>query len=168
MRPIVTVIKPPEDVIDVARARLHCRIEGTERDVELVDAIASARAWAQERLQRAVGPQRVSFTYPCWEGAAALPFDATQLVSVTVDGVAVDPLPELVGRLLVLDACRSKVVVTIDTGYTADTLPGPVKSAMLLMIADLIRNPQAQSAVQLYENPALDNLLYPFISEVPV
>lgn len=170
MRPIVTVIKVPEPVIDIARARTHCRIFDAERDVELGDAIETARAWVQERLHRAVGAQTLALRYPTWCGSAELPFDVTTLQSVTVDGVAVAPAPALggdAGRTLSL-ATTGVVVATIVAGYTPDTLPGPVKSAMLLMIADLIRNPAAQTQAQLYENPAVDNLLYPYITEVPL
>lgn len=162
-----TIITPAEPVVTLERARLQCKIDGNERDDEIKDAIETARAWVQEALQRSVGPQTLEFSYPVWCGSAQLPFDITTLVSVKVDGVAVDPAPVPVGRVITLDA-TGKVDIRITTGYTTATLPGPVKSVMLLMIADLVRNVQGQTGAQLYENPALESLLWPYSRRVPL
>jgi hypothetical protein len=169
--PIVTVDQAPNalTLIDVARARLQCRISSNVLDPVITDAINAARDYVQERTQRAIGVQRLTFTYPQWRGCALLPFDITQLLAVTVDGVAEDPLPTPIGRLIELsDAYGKKVAISIETGYTPATLPGALKQAMLLLIADAVRNPAAQVETTLHENKALETLLYPYIRSLPV
>jgi len=63
-------------------------------------------------------------------------------------------------RTLALDA-TAPVVIRIKCGWTPETLPGTVKAAMLLVIAELVRNPQAHTDVQLYKNQAFENMLWP-------
>lgn len=152
------IITPATPVIDVARARLHCKIDGAERDDELVDAIETARAWAQAHLQVAIGEQVLEFTQRTWCGSVKLPYDVTTLISVTAAGV------DVTGTAIVTDRTVAAVgiapvVIQIATGYSASRLPSPIKSAMLLLIADLVVNQQAQSVNKLYENPAVENLL---------
>ncbi len=156
------IITPATQVIETARAKLQCKITSNDRNDDVNDAIAAAREYAQAFLGYPVGPQTLQYTFPTWGGAYTFPFDVTTVVSVTADGVAVDPLPTLDGddRTLTF-AAVAPVVIQVTCGWTTDTLPATVKSAMLLMIADLVRNPQAQSEVQLYKNETVDNLLWP-------
>lgn len=164
---LTTVVSPAVEVITLERARLQCKIDGNERDEEIKDAIASARAWMQGHLQQAIGEQELRFTFPSWCGSAELPFDINELVSVKVDGIAVTPLPTPVGRVVTM-AASGAVEVQIKTGWTAATLPGPVKSSMLLIIADLVRNVQGQTSAQLYQNHAVEGLVWPFRRRLPL
>jgi hypothetical protein len=159
---IVRVITPPEPVITLERAKLHCKIDGDERDDELNDAIETARAAAQNFLERAVGEQELEVEVEGWGSCLQLPFLPTVISSVTLDGVAAaEEDYTLYGKELRITG-ESPLVVTFTTGWAAADVPGPVKSAMLLMIADLMRNQQAQTEVQLYRNEAVDRLLWPY------
>jgi len=161
------IITPATQVIDLVRGKLQCKITGNDRNDDVADAIAAARDYAQAFLGVPVGPQTLQYTFASWCGAVTLPFDVTTVVSVTAAGVAVSPLPTLGAddRTLTF-AAVAPVVIRLTCGYTIATLPSMVKSAMLLMIADLVRNPQAQSEVQLYKNHAVDNLLWPHRARV--
>ncbi len=161
------IITAAVQVIDLPRAKLQCKITGADRDADVTDAIAAARDFAQAFLGYPVGEQTLEYTFATWQGAVTFDFDVTTLVSVTAAGVPVLPLPALNDRTLSLVA-TAPVVVRLTCGYTVATLPGTVKSAMLLMIADLVRNPQAQSEVQLYKNQAVDNLLWPHRVRLPL
>lgn len=157
------VIMPATPVITLERAKLQAKLDGDERDEEVADAIETARAWAQEFLQVAVGEQTLEVTLRDWCGTVDLPYEPTEITSVTAEGVAV-PVETyaLDGRRFTASSISAPVVIRFVTGWTMATLPGPVKSAMLLQIADLIKNPQGQTSSQLYENPAQLNLLWPY------
>lgn len=161
------IITPATQVIDLARAKLQCKITGMDRDADVSDAIAAARDYTQAFLGYPVGPQTLQYTFAIWCGSVTFPFDVTSVVSATAAGVAVAPLPSIGAddRTLTFKAV-APVVIQVTCGYTIATLPATVKSAMLLMIADLVRNPQAQSEVQLYKNHAVDNLLWPHRARV--
>lgn len=152
-----TIVTAATPVIDLARARLHCKIAGTDRDLEITDAVEAARAWAQEWLGVAIGPQRLAWTFDSWCGSATLPYDITAVVSV-VDASGPAAYVKS-GRTIRASSTAAPVVITIDCGFTAAALPGPIKSAMLLVVGDLIRNQQAQVEAELYQNRAVENLL---------
>lgn len=162
------VITPATPVITLARAKLQAKLDAPERDEEVTDAIETARAWAQEFLQRAVGEQTLEITVRDWHGCLELPYEPTSIVSVTVDGVAVPVDDYVVEDRRLASSVAGVVVIRFVAGYTALNLPGPVKSAMLLMIADLIKNPQGQTSAQLYENATMLNLLWPYRDELGV
>ncbi|MBS0427602.1 MAG: phage gp6-like head-tail connector protein [Proteobacteria bacterium] len=154
MRPTVVVV--PEPVITRERARLHCKLSSFDQlDEELADAIETARAWTQEHLQRAIGRQTLRYTYTEWSGSTTLPYD---IVSVTATAAGVATPATFVDRTVTVDGA-APVVLDLVTGDDAASLPGPIKSAMLLMIADLMENRQGQAEVKLYENQAVENLL---------
>lgn len=161
------IITAATQVIDLPRAKLQCKITGADRDADVTDAIAAARDYAQAFLGYPVGPQTLEYTYDKWSGSVTFAFDVDVLVSVTAAGVAVVPLPTLKDRTLTF-AATAPVVIRVDCGYTTANLPATVKSAMLLMIADLVRNPQAQTEVKLYKNDAVDNLLWPHRVRLPL
>lgn len=162
-----TIVTPATPVIDLARAKLHCKIAGSDRDAEVTDAVASAQAWAQAWLGIALGQQRLAWRYDAWAGCATLPYDVTGVVSVTASGVAV-PYTQGGRRFDVASDAAPPVVITIDCGLTAAQVPPPVKSAMLLVVGDLIRNQQAQVEVQLYRNAAVENLLALYRERLPL
>lgn len=161
------IITAAVQVIDLDRAKLQCKITGSERDADLIDAIAAARDYAQAYTGVPVGEQVLEYTYRTWCGSVVLPCDVTELVAVTAAGVPVLPLPDLDDRTLTLDA-TAPVVIRIKCGWTAETLPATVKQAMLLLITDLVRNPQAQSDVQLFRNQAFENMLWPHRERLPL
>lgn len=164
--PRPTVVNAPAAVIDVARARLHCKIDGTARDAELTDAIAAAQAYVQEQLGVAIGGQRLAYTLHDWCGSVVIPYPITDVVSVEDETGAITYTRK--DRLISAASSAPPVVVTIDCGLTAAQVPPPVKSAMLLLIADLIDNPQGQTEVALHENRAVANLLAFYQVRVPL
>lgn len=153
-----TIVTPATPIIDLARAKLHCKFSTTftARDAEVADAILTAQAWVQEELRVAIGPQRLKFTYDQWAGCATLPFEITAVVSV--DDTS-GPVPYTRAGRVITAAGTAPVSIVIDCGLAAEAVPHPVKWAMLLVIGDLMENPYAQTEVQLYENPAAENLL---------
>ncbi|MEZ2293090.1 head-tail connector protein [Variovorax sp. RCC_210] len=153
------IITKAAAVIDLARGKLQCKITGSDRDADVLDAIEAARDYAQEYLGQPVGEQVLEFTYYTWCGRVTLPCDVTELQTVSAAGAPVLPLPALKDRTLELVA-TAPVVIRIKCGWSAETLPGTVKAAMLLVIADLVRNPQAHTDVQLYKNQAFENMLW--------
>lgn len=151
-----TVITPAASVITLERARLQCKLSSFDQlDEELTDAIETARAWTQAHLQRAIGRQTLRYTFTEWSGSATLPYD---IVSVTVTAAGVTTPATVVDRTVSVDG-PAPVVLDVVTGDDEASLPRPIKSAMLLMIADLMENRQGQAEVKLYENQAVENLL---------
>jgi len=161
------IITPATQVIDLARAKLQCKITGNDRDPDVTDAIAAARDFAEAETGMPVGEQVRQYTYGTWCGSVTLPCDVTELQTVTAAGVPVLPLPTLSDRTLKF-AASAPVVITIKCGWTAETVPATVKAAMLLMIADLVRNPQSQADVQLFRNHTFENLLWPHRERLPL
>ena len=96
-----------------------------------------------------------------------LPCDVSELKADYAAGVPDDPITTLVGRTLTFTAA-SPVVIRIRCGWTSETLPATVKMAMLLLIADYVRNPQAHTESQLFKNGALDGLLWPERERLPL
>jgi len=161
------IITGPEQVIDLPRGKLQCKITGPDRDADVADAIAAARSAVEAELGLPIGDQVREYTYATWCGSVTLPCDVSELQAVSAAGVPVDPLPVLVGRTLTFPAA-SPVVIRIRCGWTAETLPATVKMAMLLLIADYVRNPQAHTESQLFKNGALDGLLWPERERLPL
>lgn len=153
-----TIVNPAAPVIDLDRAKLHCKIAGGDRDAEVTDAVAAAQAWVQAWLGIALGAQRLAWRFDAWSGCVTLPYDVSSVESVTAGGATV--AYTLTGRTVEVAADAAlPVVITIDCGLAAAQVPPPIKSAMLLVVGDLIRNQQAQVEVQLYRNAAVENLL---------
>ncbi len=162
-----TIVTPATPVIDLARAKLHCKIAGNDRDAEVTDAVASAQAWAQAWLGIAMGAQRLAWRFDAWCGCYTLPYDVSSVFSVTAGGNAV--AYTLTGRTVKVAADAAlPVVITINCGLDAAQVPPPVKSAMLLVVGDLIRNQQAQVELQLYRNAAVENLLALYRERLPL
>lgn len=161
------IITAATQVIDLVRGKLQCKITGNDRNDDVSDAIAAARDYAQAFLGYPVGEQVLEYTFAAWTGAITFDFDVTELMAVSAAGVPVVPLPTLNDRTLTLTA-TAPVVVRVKCGYTAANLPATVKQAMLLLIADFVRNPQAQTEAQLYQNQAVDNLLWPHRVRLPL
>jgi uncharacterized phiE125 gp8 family phage protein len=185
----VRVVTPPaEEIITLERARLQCKIDAdqpvppateatSERDPEIMDAIATARELVQDYVQRAIGQQTVELVMTGWPSSVWLPLAIVQsIVSVKYDGDGGEQaLPEAAyslrgGERAVVDfystprlaSKQDNVRIRYVAGYTKDTLPRPVKSAMLLLIADLVQNVSRQVERPLAENAAFCRLLAPY------
>lgn len=160
-----TIVTPATPIIDLARAKLHCKLTGAARDTEVTEAILAAQGWVQEELGVAIGPQRLSFVFARWSGCATLPYEITAVVSVTG---ASGPLAfTKVGRTISAMG-EAPVEIVVDCGLPGASVPAQIKWAMLLVINDLMENQYAQTEVQLHANKAAENLIWPFRERHPI
>ncbi|HEY8606627.1 MAG TPA: hypothetical protein VIM12_05875 [Noviherbaspirillum sp.] len=185
----VRVITPPAaELISLPRARLQCKIDAdiapvapateptSSRDAEIADAIKTARESVQSYLQRAIGEQTLELVMTGWDRCVSLPMgEVKSVVSIKYDAddgeQTLNPSDySLHGgeRAFVqlsatpaLKATPENVRIRYVAGYSESSLPGPVKSAMLLLISDLVENASRQTERALSENTAFCRLLEP-------
>jgi uncharacterized phiE125 gp8 family phage protein len=183
----IRVITPPaQEVVTLARARLQLKIDAdippvapataptSERDPEIEDAIKTAREKVQQYLGRAVGAQTLELVMTGWQSVVEIPLGGVTSIT-SVDYTADDGEHQLatenyalyggdkpfvtISAAPALASTPENVRIRFEAGYTADTVPGPVKSAMLLLITDLVQNPSRQTDKPLSENAAFADLL---------
>lgn len=151
----------PSPVIPLERAKLHCKITGADRDAEVLDAVEAARAWAQLILQRPIGEtQQLEAIFERWGGYGALPFVPYSVDAVTANGQVATF--GAAGRVITAAGPAPVSVKFTAKGFTAETLPAPIRFGMLLIVGDLVHNQQGQVEVQLYENRAARDLMWPY------
>jgi uncharacterized phiE125 gp8 family phage protein len=183
----IRVITPPaQEVITLARARLQLKIDAdippiapateatSERDPEIEDAIKTARQKVQGYLNRAIGAQTLELVMTGWQSVVEIPLGGmTSITSVSYtadDGehqlsagdyalYGGDKPFVTISAAPALASTPDNVRIRFEAGYTAETVPGPVKSAMLLLITDLVQNPSRQTDKPLSENAAFADLL---------
>lgn len=186
----IRVITPPaQEVITLARARLQLKIDAdippvapateatSERDPEIEDAIKSARQLVEQYLGRAIGEQVFEMVMTGWHPVVELPMGSVASISsikYTADDGEHDLLAEsyalyggekpfvTISAAPPLASVPDNVRIRFVAGYSVDTVPGPVKSAMLLLITDLVLNPSRQTDRPLSENKAFEALLTPY------
>ena len=180
----VFVITPP-DPLDLDEVKAHLRVEGDDEDT-LIQAYAAAAmanidgpdGW----LGRAIGIQILEArcdTLTCGD-CIRLPFPPViELVSVSyLDATGVEQMTDLdefevMGRDLVASGSswpwmggstrREAVRIRYRAGY--ETIPAPIKAAIMLMVGDLYRNRETVSAGTMTQVPmstTVENLLAPF------
>lgn len=151
--------RPKETVVTLERAKLAAKITGTDRDDEVTDAIWAATEYVQKYLYCPIQKQTVDFVLDTWPGSVVLPIAPDSITEVTCNGVVIDAEHYTLNyRTLTIDA-EGTVKVTMTAGYDSDTLPTPIKQAVLMLLTDYLRNTQAQQESALYVNQAVDNLL---------
>lgn len=180
----VFVITPP-DPLDLDEVKAHLRVEGDDEDTLIQAYVAAATAHIDGPdgwLGRAIGIQILEArcdTLTC--GASIrLPFPPViEMVSVSyLDATGVEQMADLdefevMGRDLVASGSewpwiggstrREAVRIRYRAGY--ETIPAPIKAAILLMVGDLYRNREAVSAAAMTQVPmstTVENLLAPF------
>lgn len=151
------VVTPPAaELVSVAEARAHLRVDHTHEDVLVAGWIAAARTHCEQILRKAIGTQTLRLTVdrfpPC--GPLRLPRpplqsvtsvsyrdadDASQTWSSSLYLVQADAEPAeiepAVGESWPTIGERSGAVqVLYVAGYTATTLPATVRQAMLLLV----------------------------------
>ncbi len=148
-----------EKLISLDRAKLAAKITGTERDEEVRDALLAAVDRVQQWLSRPLFPQEVGVTVENFDGFVALPFVPTSVASATINGKKVEPSQYSVSfRTILLDA-TGVAEFKVTAGYPFGGMPTAIKQALLMLTTDMLRNQQLQLEVELFENPAVYNLL---------
>jgi uncharacterized phiE125 gp8 family phage protein len=182
----VFVITPPEPVISWQDVDAHLKLDGDVEQAALVEAhIAAATGHIDGPdgwLGRAIGVQTLEArcdTLTCGS-CIRLPFPPViELVSVSyLDATGVEQMADLedfevMGRDLVASGAewpwlggstrREAVRIRYRAGY--ETIPAPIKAAILLMVGDLYRNRETVSAGAMTQVPmstTVENLLSPF------
>lgn len=166
------VITPPVEPVTLEETRLQCRVTDTAEDSLLASYITAAREYCQHYTQRAIGSQTLEIALDGFpDGAIELPMSpATAITSIKyVDTNGVEQT--LAGSAYALDdyshlswAIRAygtewpiteAVANAVKVRYVAGaaTVPGPIRAAMLLMIAHLFENRSSTSAGAVVELP---------------
>ena len=155
--------------VTLAEAKLYLRIDDNAEDTLIEALISSAREWAETNTNKAIVSQTVAAYYDKPERTFELPIgNATALTSVTNDGDAVTArllvgspsTVEITGDLPYPTNERRSVVFTYTAGYA--TVPKRIKQAILILVADMYENREAQVIGQsVAENSTLERLLFP-------
>lgn len=155
-----------DPIIDLERVKLAAKITGTDRDSEVEDALYSAIEYVQVNLNIPVEKQSVEMIFEDWtRGYVFLPFKPDSVDSVTVDGVETEF--DVNYRKVTFDAVGT-VIVTATGGFTSETLPMPIKQAILMLATDYLRNQQAQQEQELFTNQAVECLLAQYRMRAPL
>ena len=180
----VFVITPPAP-LDLDEMKAHLRVEGDDEDTLIQAYVAAATAHIDGPdgwLGRAIGVQILEVrcdTLTCGD-CIRLPFPPViELVSVSyLDATGVEQMADLedfevMGRDLVASGAewpwlggstrREAVRIRYRAGY--ETVPAPIRAAILLMVGDLYRNRETVSAGAMTQVPmstTVENLLAPF------
>jgi uncharacterized phiE125 gp8 family phage protein len=179
------IILEPEELITVADAEEFMRAEFSVSEEPLIESlITAARQWCEEYLGRAIGVQTIELRlggFPANDGPIILKSPVVEVATVKyldADGVE-QTMDE--DDYLVSDAEPAEIVpvsswpyafdsadsvrVEYDAGYSAGSplvapiLPKTIKTAMLMMVADMYANREAQVEKQLVANPTVERLL---------
>ena len=167
MYAVVTVTEPYREPIDLAVAKLHCRVDGSDEDgLFQTILIPAARRWVEKATRRTLitTVKRLSLDcFPSW--AIRIPDPPLQSItsivytdaagdSTTIDDedyrVLTDPTPGFVEPAYgvtwpIAQDISGAVRVTFTAGYgdEPDSVPEPIKQAMLLLIGHWYQNREA-------------------------
>lgn len=173
----VAVVNPPQPVVTLDDAKEHLKVDGDDDNALIESMVAAATAHIDGPdgwLGRALGVQTLEayLPAPTFDRILHLPFPpVVEVVQVAArDGVSwsvVDSAAYEVRGAEVWQAyqhawpawaCDAEAVrVRYRAGY--ETLPAPIRVAILLMTADLYRNRETQAAQR---SSTVDALLQPF------
>jgi uncharacterized phiE125 gp8 family phage protein len=159
----VLIVTPPEsEPLTLDEVKAWLKVDGTDEDTLLSALITTARQSVEKYCQMAVLEQEAVETFPRFERngirlslwplmeVGAVKYRDTGKVERTLDdsfyGVDVMQRPGLIFRQEnalwpLLEVAPDAVTVEYTAGYaTAEDVPAPIKTAMLLMIADWYDN----------------------------
>ncbi|BCI70005.1 hypothetical protein SPKIRA_08350 [Sphingomonas paucimobilis] len=182
----VFVITPPEPVISWQDVDAHLKLDGDVEQAALVEGYVAAATGHIDGpdgwLGRSIGVQTLEARCDALTcgNCIRLPFPPViELVSVSyLDATGVEQMADLdefevMGRDLVASGSewpwiggstrREAVRIRYRAGY--ETIPAPIKAAILLMVGDLYRNRETVSAGAMTQVPmstTVENLLAPF------
>ncbi len=178
-------VEPSVEPVTLDEAKAHLRVTGSDENALITSLIAVARQAAEDYCQRSLITQRWQKTLDWFPpGAIELSRGPVQsIVSVKYrDGGGV--LQTLAGTEYLLDngidpaslvpaygkawpatqAVPNAVEVLYSTGYgdAAASVPGPIKSWMLLKLAELFEHREASAERVAMPHPFVDCLLAPY------
>jgi len=193
---MLKLITAPDEIITVEEAAEFMRAEFSESEETLIESLISAsRLLCEEYLFRRIGVQTVEFRdrgFPVNNSPIVLP---SPLISVTsikyIDGendeqtldeseyVVSDSAPGLitpVNSWPQTSSAGDSLRVEFETGYSdpgssprlSEDLPNTIKIAMLMQVADMYENREAQVEKPLSANQTLVNLLAPYRLEMGI
>jgi len=182
---MLKVLAQPTEIITVSEAAEFIRAEFSQAEASLIETlITSARQWCEEYLDRAIGLQGLELRlagFPVRQGPIVLRCPLASVTSVVYkdkDGAeqTLDPAEYVVsdsepatirpvGEWPVTHGSDDSVVVTYEAGYmsgspmTTQELPKTLRTAMLMLVADMYANREAQVERPLSENKTVERLL---------
>lgn len=182
-------VEPAAEPVTLTEAKAHLRVSHSDDDDRIEVMIAAARQMAEVFMNRAIVTQTIAAVYDKFRSEMKLPFGGCTSIEDVVyldeDGGEQTASSSLYG----LDAVRSPAVVYLKNGQawpstlvqrnavtitylagatpasgspTENNVPARIKQAILMMVADMYENVEAQVAGYSIEaNPTVHNLLYP-------
>lgn len=183
------VTGPATEPITLAEAKSHCRVDGDDDNELLVTYIASARTWWEETYGRALMTQTWDYSLDGFPASREIRLPRAPLQSVTsvtyydenlsastvlssaLYQVDTNTTPGTLalkeGENWPTDELRrsSGVVVRFVAGYAnEEAVPGPIKSALKLLVAQMyaFREPQVTGAIVTGVAFAVDALSSPY------
>ncbi|MEK7947645.1 hypothetical protein WKR98_23070 [Pigmentiphaga sp. YJ18] len=175
-----TVTTPPAaEPITIERARRHLRVDQTVEDDDIKDWIAAARQFVEAVTEHALMAQTWTEALNAMPTALELrggnvrQVAAVRYVDAGGDERTVAPalyeavLDEKPPMLRLAPGAAwpagRRWRVEYHVGYPdADSVPRPLVSAVLLILADLFENRGAQMPANLQDNPAFSNLVFSY------
>jgi uncharacterized phiE125 gp8 family phage protein len=179
------VITAPDELITVDDAADFMRAEFSVSEEDLIESlITAARQWCEEYLGRAIGVQTLELRmggFPVDNGPIVLRSPTIEVTSVkyldtdgveqtmdeadyiTSDAEPAEIVP--VSAWPVAFGSSDSVRVEYEAGYSAgsplvsDVLPKTIRTAILMMVADMYTNREAQVEKPLTANPTVERLL---------
>ncbi len=183
---MLKIITPPAEIITVEEAAEFMRADFSEDETPMIETIITAsRQWCEEYLRRAIGIQTLELTLAGFPNKISLrpPFIAiTSVKYLDVNGdlqtmdaadyllsASAEPasmIPSSGNWPSTLSGVDDSVKVRFTTGYqdggspfVTEQLPKTIRTAMLMQIADLYANREAQVEKSLAANPTVERLL---------
>lgn len=180
---MLKVITAPSESITVAEAAEFMRAEFSSSEETLIESlITAARQWCEEYLFRAIGVQTLELRqggFPSGNGPIVLPSPLISVTSVkyldysqveqTMDSddyIVSDAEPGMVVPVSAWpsawaspDSLRVRFEAGYDNGESPSEVPATLKTAMLMLVADMYENRTAQTEKQLVANPTVERLL---------
>jgi uncharacterized phiE125 gp8 family phage protein len=179
------VITAPDELITVDDAADFMRAEFSVSEEDLIESlITAARQWCEEYLGRAIGVQTLELrmgSFPVDKGPIVLRSPIIEVTSVKYLDTAGDEQTIDEDDYLVSDAEPAEIVpvsawpvafgssdsvrVEYEAGYSAgsplvsEVLPKTIRTAILMMVADMYTNREAQVDRPLTANPTVERLL---------
>lgn len=182
---MLKITVPPTEIITVSDAADFMRAEFSVQEEALIESlITAARQWCEEYLRRAIGLQTLELrleAFPSNNGPINLRCPVADVESIIYTDRDKQEITMPVDDFVVSDSEPARiwptsswpvtfntsdaVVVTYQAGYQTGSpiltqeLPKTIRTAMLMMVADMYSNREAQVEKQLMANPTVERLL---------
>lgn len=181
------VVPPVVEPVSLGEAKQHLRVDHSDEDALIAVLIQSARQEVETLTGRFLMRQTVDLSFDAFADPLPLgaplvdavsvsyvdPDGATQVLSPSIYAVEIPSVaPEPPGTLRLAfgatwpalrDVAHAVTVRTVLGAAQPSDVPPALRAAMLLLIADLFENREAQAAVTLAENKAVSRLLAPWV-----